>query len=96
MPKGKRKRSRKQGILSKVINVGLIALTFSRVLQLFVAFGFNGAIPHIIREATFGLAAPGGLGKFDLNAGLTMYAPAGAALALGKLKGYAMRHFPVR
>ncbi len=92
MAKGKKKPS-KQGLLSKVMNIGLIALGFSRVLGiLFTSASVGDKFAQIQREATFGLSQ----GKFDLNAGLAMYAPAGAAIGLGKLKKYLMRHFPVR
>ncbi len=47
---------------------------------------------QIVRESTFGLSQ----GRFDLDAGLAMYTPVGAAIGLGKLKQYLMRHFPVR
>ncbi len=92
MAKNKKKRSR-QGLFSKAINIGLIALGFSRVLGIL----FTGASPgakmdQIVREGTFGLSQ----GKFDLDAGLAMYTPVGAAIGLGKLKQYLMRHFPVR
>ncbi len=90
--KTKRKRS-KQGLLSKVINTGLVAFGFSRVLTLLFAHGFSQAsVTAITREATFGLSS----GSFDLNAGLRMYTPAGGAAALGYLKSYLMRKFPVR
>lgn len=97
--KGKRRR---QSVVSKVINLGLILLGLSRPITLLFTGGgdFAFKVNRIITEATFGLARPGGVGggvsKFDLNLGLQMYAPAGAAIALGKLKGFLMRHFPVR
>ncbi len=92
MAKGKKKRSR-QGLFSKAINIGLIALGFSRVLKhLLSGAGFDLIQTAIIREATFGLSD----GKFDMDAGLAMYTPVGAAIGLGKLKQYLMRHFPVR
>ncbi len=91
MVKHKTKRS-KQGLLSKAINAGLIAFGFSRVLQiLFMQAEIGTKINLITRGATFGLAG----GTFDLDSGLQMYAPAGGAIALGKLKSYLMRKFPV-
>ncbi len=86
-----KKKSRRQGIVSKIMNIALIALTFARPIQLFVARG-KDALPIIIREATFGLSE----GKFKLADGLKMYTPAGAAAALGYLKSYAIKRFPVR
>ncbi len=91
MAKAKKRRGR-QGIVSKVLNIALIALTFARPIQLFFARGMKGALPIIIREATFGLSE----GKFRLADGLKMYTPAGAAAALGYLKSYALKKFPVR
>ncbi len=92
MAKKKRGR-RRQGLFSKVANALLIALSFARPIQLILSQGASAqTINTIVKEATFGLSD----GAFDLQAGLRMYTPAGAALALGKLKGYAMRHFPVR
>lgn len=88
----RKKRRRRQGLFSKVTNMLLIALAFARPLQLIFTQGAANAVPIILKEATFGLSA----GSFDLNAGLQMYAPAGAAFALGKLKQFAMKRFPVR
>ncbi len=89
----KKNGRRKQGLVSKVMNVGLIALGFSRVLGiLFTSASVGAKFEQIQREATFGLST----GKFDLNAGLLMYSPIGAAIGLGKLKTYLLRHFPVR
>ncbi len=89
----KHKKKSKQGLFSKAINVGLILLGFSRPLTILMKHGFGEvAVNAIISESTFGLSQ----GKFDLNEGLKMYTPAGGAIALGKLKQYLMRHFPVR
>ncbi len=89
----KGKKSRRQGLFSKAINVGLIVLGFSDVIKIAIGPGTpTQKIDHIIHDATFGLST----GKFDLNAGLEMYTPGGAAIALGKLKQYLMKHFPVR
>ncbi len=92
MPKGKKKRS-KQSLVSKAINTALIALGFSRPLVwLFGGAPLREAVDGIMDEATFGLSK----GKFSLDKGLRMYSPVGAAVALGKLKSYLMRQFPVR
>ena len=91
-----KKKSYKQGWVSKVINGLLTALTFARPLQLLATVPLSRAIDSIIEEATFGLVRGGGLSSFDLGRGLRMYSPAGAAAGLGFLKRYAMRHFPVR
>ncbi len=93
----KKKGRRRQGLFSKAINAGLIALGFSRVLtHLLSGQPFNLISAAIIREATFGLANPLGESQFDLNAGLQMYAPGAAALGLGTLKKFLMKKFPVR
>ncbi len=91
MPKKKKSR-RRQGLFSKAINAALIALGFARPIQLFMEKGV-GAVDFIISEATFGLTDASG---FNLQKGLRMYAPVGAAVGLGKLKSYLFRHFPVR
>ncbi len=92
MAKNKKRRG-KQSLFSKAINAGLIALGFSRVLEiLFSSQSFNAKLSQIQRDATFGLSE----GSFKLEAGLRMYTPAGAALALGALKSHLMKKFPVR
>ncbi len=92
MAKNKNK-TRKQGWVSKILNAGLIALGFSGVIKPLIALGPTpAALDVIIRDATFGLSE----GKFNLSLGLRMYTPAGAAAALGFLKSYLMRKFPIR
>lgn len=89
----KKKKSRRQGLFSKALNVGLIALGFSRVLGiLFTGASAGDKANQIIRESTFGLSE----GSFDLNAGLLMYTPVAGAFALGTLKQFLMKKFPVR
>ncbi len=85
----KKKGRKRQGLFSKVANIGIIALGFSRVIEL----ALGGKFQTIINEATFDLAAGG---KFNLNSGLRLYAPAGAAIGLGMLKKFLMKKFPVR
>ncbi len=94
----KKRSRRRQGFVSKAINFALIGLTFARPLSIFFGAGTMGAkVEKIVQEATFGIVrAGGGIGAFDLNQGLAMYLPAGAAFGLGKIKSFAMRHFPVR
>ncbi len=91
MAKEKRKRS-KQGMVSKVANTLLLLLTFARPISLLIRSPSMGSIDTIMYEATFGLVS----GKLDLAAGARMYTPAGAAVSLGYLKSYALKHFPVR
>ncbi len=79
--------------MSKVINAGLTLLAFSRVLtHLFTAQPFEEKVRVIIKEAMFGLTE----GAFDLQAGAQMYGPVGAAAALGFIRSYVTKHFPVR
>ncbi len=93
----KKKKSRRQGLFSKAINIGLIALGFSRVItHLTSGASVDQITGAIIRESTFGLANPLGESQFDLQAGLQMYAPGAAAIGLGKLKQFLMKKFPVR
>ncbi len=89
----KRRRRGKQGLFSKALNASLIALGFSRVISILVSpAAIDTKMTAIINGATFGLAT----GKFNLDIGLRMYTPAGAAIALGTLKTFLMRKFPVR
>ena len=92
----KKKKSSKQGWMSKAINAGLTLLAFSRPLLLLSTApqrgSFDLTLKEIIREATFGLSE----GGFDKDAGLRMYTPVGAAAALGFIRSYATKHFPVR
>ncbi len=93
MAKGK-KKSRRQGLFSKAINIAFLALGFSRPLFLLLRPGgfSQSSVEQILEEATFGLTK----GTFDVAAGARMYSPAGAAFALGTLKTFLMRKFPVR
>ncbi len=95
----KKKGRRRQGLFSKAINMLLIGIGTIGVWRPLLERGFAG-IDTIIENGTFGLVrTPGGvatLGSFDLNKGLAMYAPGGAAIGIGKLVQYLRRHFPVR
>ncbi len=94
MAKGKTK-SRRQGLFSKAVNAALILLGFSRPIAILLdpqRGRFANKADIIIREATFGLSE----GSFKLDAGLKMYTPALGAIALGTLKSFLMRKFPVR
>ncbi len=95
MPKEKNKKRSRQSLFSKGINVALILLGFSRPLTILGARGFTtGAAEEIVAEATFGLGRP--TPAFDLGMGLRMYTPVAGAVALGTLKTYLLRKFPVR
>ncbi len=92
----KKKGRKRQGLFSKAINIGLTALAFARPLELILSASGRGAFSEtakvIIREASFGLSD----GAFNLETGLRMYAPVGAALGLHELKKFASKHFPTR
>ncbi len=97
MAKMVKKHSSKQGLFSKLVNVAIIALGFSRPIFLFMTKPPINALDTIVNEASFGLASLSGTeSKFDMKKGLRMYAPGGAAIGLGKLKQYLTKHFPVR
>ncbi len=92
----KRKSRRRQGIASKLINVALIALAFVQPIRL----ALKGNWGAIVYRSTFGLAGNPqtgqAAGKFDWRRGVEFYAPVGAAAALGAVKRYVMKKFPVR
>ncbi len=95
MARKKNKKSRKQGLFSKAVNAGLVILTLARPIQLLLRFGFGDTfIAAISSEATFGLLSS--TGKFSLAEGAKMYGPGIAAFGIGKLKSFALRHYPVR
>ncbi len=93
MAKGKRKRSR-QSTFSKVVNIGLIALGMSRVLELvFNNLGNPGAIPdRLISGATFHLAQ----GSFIMEEGAKFYGAPAAAISTGLVLKFLRKKFPVR
>ncbi len=87
-----KKKGGRQGIVSKLMNVALIALGFARPLSIIIRKPNMSGVEDIVHESTFGLAT----GKFNWKAGAKFYSPAGAAIALGKLKSYLIKQFPVR
>ncbi len=88
-----KKKGGRQGIVSKALNIGIIAIGFSRVIEILMAsISMRDKFKAIQRGATFGLSE----GKFDLQEGLKMYSPVGAAAGLGALKSYLLKKFPVR
>ncbi len=94
MAKKKRGR-RRQGLVSKAANLGLILLGLSRPLKLILGIdapSFGDPINSIIVEASAGLST----GALDVDAAMRFYGPVGAAVGLGFLKSYLMRKFPVR
>jgi len=90
----KKKRRSKQGLFSKLTNVGLIALGMSRIIQ--IVFNNIGSpqeiAPRIIEGATFGLTT----GGFNVAKGAAFYGPPVAAISTGKVLQWLKRHFPVR
>ncbi len=79
-------------MFSKIANALLIAFAFSRPISVMVANPSLAAVRLLTEEATFGLSE----GNFNLQAGMSIYGPAIGAVALGTLKSYLMRKFPVR
>ncbi len=94
-----KKHSSKQGWFSKLANVLVWAIATIGVWKPFVTRGIAG-FDDVIGNATFGLVSTAGgvfgVGSFDLNKGLAMYAPVPAAIAIGRTFQYLRRHFPVR
>lgn len=87
--------TRRQGWFSKVVNAGLILLGFSNVIVRLIEPGpIKGRIDNIVGDSTFGFGVPPH--TFNLERGLRMYTPGGAAASLGFLKSYLFRKFPVR
>ncbi len=92
MAKEKKKRG-KQGWFSKLINAGGVVIGLARPIMVLSRHGFSrGSFEIILNELTFGMIG----GNFDLQAGLRMYAPVGAAVGYRELTKYLARHFPVR
>ncbi len=92
MAANKKKRGRRQGLFSKISNALLIVFAFSRPLTVLMNSPNKAGVDLITEEATFGLSA----GSFNLAAGMQIYGPAIGAVALGTLKSYLIRKFPVR
>ncbi len=95
----KKKKGGRQGLFSKVINILLLALTFSRPIQImaFQPGNLQQKMRTLVRDLTFGMVDTAGtVGRFSLSEGLRMWAPPAAAAGLGILKRYALKHYPVR
>lgn len=90
----KKKRSRKQKMVTTLINIGGIAIGLSRILEIiFNNLGNMGDIPKlIVRGASFGLSD----GAFNLQEGARFYAPLGGAFAYRKFTSFLMKRFPIR
>lgn len=90
----KKKKSRKQGMVSKIVNIGGIAIGLSRIIEIVMNnLGSPAQIPvHIINGATFGLAA----GSFDMEQGVRFYTPLAGAYGYRKFMTFLLRRFPVR
>lgn len=78
--------------MSKLLNVAGILIGLSRPIELFLSNAPDFAAKSLLRELTFGLSE----GSFDLNTGLRVYAPVGAAVGFRQITKYLIRHFPVR
>ena len=79
----KKKRRRKASLLTKAINVGILALAFATPIKLLMKGG-TGAIDAIIWRATGGLVTPSGTGTFNKNLAIEFYGPMLAAILLKK------------
>ncbi len=90
----KKKVSRKQKIVSKVINIGGILIGMSRIFEII----FNNLrqpaqiATQIIKGATFGLSA----GGLNIKEGVRFYAPVGGAIGYRVFTSYLLKKFPVR
>ncbi|MEE9173337.1 MAG: hypothetical protein V3U41_10615 [candidate division NC10 bacterium] len=90
----KKKGRRKQGMVSKLINLGGIAIGLSRILEIiFNNISAPADIPKIIiRGASFGLAE----GSFNMQEGLRFYAPLAGAVGYRMFTKFLFKRFPIR
>ncbi len=90
----KKKKHSKQGMFSKLVNIGFIALAFARPL----GFLFRGNFAYFSETdpASVGLIgdATGNMGK-DLPRAFTFYAPIGVSIGLKKAFNFVRRQNPV-
>ena len=73
----KKRRRRRPSLLTKGINIGILALAFSRPIQMILG---GSAIENIATEATAGLTK----GGFNKQFALRFYGPMVAAIVLKK------------
>lgn len=91
----KKKRSRRQSAVSKILNVLLLGLGFARPIEILLTAGsISTAARVIVDESTAGLGGPAH--TFSKDKLLRFYSPVGAAVGVGALKSYLLRKFPVR
>ncbi len=76
----KKRRRRRVSLLTKVINIGVLALAFSPALQNILA----GKPDQLLRGYSAGLVGPGGTGTFSKETALAWYGPIVAAIVLKK------------
>lgn len=81
-------------MFSKAINVGLIALAFSPLIRIWI-FG-GGGIAEKAGATQRAYTGIGLDGTFDINRLKEGWLPAGTAVAIGFLKKFLMKRFPVR
>ncbi len=93
MAKGKKGR-RKQGWVSKAINVGGILLGLSNIIfEVYTNLGSPRQIAvNLVRGATFGLSE----GSLDMAQGTTFYGPLAAVIPYRMFTSYLLKKFPVR
>ncbi len=90
----KKKGRRKQGWVSKSINIGGLLLGMSNILyEVFTNLTNPRQIAvNLARGATFGLSE----GSFDMAQGASFYGPIGAVIPYRMFTSYLLRKFPVR
>ncbi len=90
----KKNKSRKQGMVSKLVSIGGIAIGLSRILELvFNNLGSPADIPkRIISGATFHLSE----GSFIMDEGVRFYTPLAGAWGYRKFMTFLLRRFPIR
>ncbi len=94
MAKKKKRNGSKQGMFSKAVNIGILALGMSRILEIiFNNLGNPSAIPTlIIRGATAGLST----GSFSLKEGVRFYGPPASAAVVKGVFSWLRKKNPVR
>lgn len=80
----KKKRRRKASLLTKAINVGVLALAFAKPIEILIGGGnISQKANNIVLHATAGVAGEGG-GGFDMGMATSFYGPMVAAIVLKK------------
>ncbi len=90
----KKKRGRRQGTVSKLLNAVGIAIFFARPIEILARnIGTpENILEKVISGLTFGLSR----GSFNRDEGVKMYVPMAASAIYGMTKSFIVRKFPVR